>query len=195
VEEFERQFLLALEVVKEAVREFGLPPGLKLSVHSGSDKFSLYAPIARALHRHNAGVHLKTAGTTWLEEVTGLAQAGGASLRLAQEIYAQGYARLDELCAPYAAVIDIDRSRLPRPAVVREWSAADYVAALRHDDASPPYNPHVRQLLHVSFKVAAEMGTGYLEAVDANAAAIGALVTENLLHRHLLPVFASPVAA
>jgi tagaturonate epimerase len=194
VEEFERQFMLHLEVLTTAVREFGLPPNLKLSVHSGSDKFALYAPIARALRRHDAGVHLKTAGTTWLEEVAGLARAGGAPLRLAQEIYAQGYGRLDELCAPYAAVIDIDRARLPRPEEVADWTAADYVAAVRHDPASSAYNPHVRQLLHVSFKVAAEMGAEYLQAIEASAAAIGTLVTENLLERHLLPVFAAPAA-
>lgn len=192
VEEFERQFTSHLDVLRQAVRAFDLPPGLKLSVHSGSDKFSLYAPIARALHRHGAGVHLKTAGTTWLEEVTGLAQAGGASLRLAQEIYARGYARLDELTAPYAAVIDIDRGRLPPPEVVAVWSGDEFVAALRHDATSPAYNPHLRQLMHVSFKVAAEMREEYLRAVEANAATIGALVTENLLQRHLLPLFAPP---
>ena len=49
---------------------------LKLSVHSGSDKFSLYQPIRRSLAKFKAGLHLKTAGTTWLEELIGLAEAG-----------------------------------------------------------------------------------------------------------------------
>jgi len=195
VEEFERYFSLCLEVLREAVGEFGLPSGLKLSIHSGSDKVSLYPAIARALHRHHAGVHLKTAGTTWLEEVAGLAQAGGASLRLVQEIYGRGYTRLDELCAPYAAVIDIDRARLPRPDEVEEWSGAEFVAALQHDPASPSYNPHLRQLLHVSFKIAAEMGAEFLQAVETQAAAIAARVTDNLLQRHILPVFVPRAAA
>ena len=189
VEKFEHQFDQDAGVVAAAVREFGLPADLKLSVHSGSDKFSIYGPIARVLRRRGAGVHLKTAGTTWLAEVAGLARTGGASLRLAQEIYAQAHARVDELCAPYLAVIDIDRSRLPTPARVNEWTGEDFLAALHHDPTSPAYNPHFRQLLHVGFRVAAEMGADYLVAVGANAATIGALVTANLLEKHILPVF------
>jgi hypothetical protein len=186
---FERQFDDHIAAVALAIREFGFPSTLKLSVHSGSDKFSIYAPMARAIRRHGAGVHLKTAGTTWLEEVAGLAQAGGASLRLAQDIYGQAHRRIDELCAPYAAVINIDRTKLPRPETVRAWSSAEYVTALRHDESSPAYNPHFRQLLHVGFRIAAEAGVAYREALDANADVIGSFVTENLLDRHLLPVF------
>jgi hypothetical protein len=189
VEQFERRFAEDVGVLTLAVSRFGLPPNLKLSVHSGSDKFSLYASMARVLRQQDAGLHLKTAGTTWLAEVAGLARAGGASLRLAQEIYARSYARVDELSAPYAAVIDIDRTRLPRPETVNEWSGRDFLAALRHDQASPAYNPHFRQLLHVGFRVAAEMGTEYLQAVDGAAEIIGELVTENLLQRHILPIF------
>ena len=46
-------------------------------MHSGSDKSSIYGPIKRALVRTGAGLHIKTAGTTWLEELIGLAEAGG----------------------------------------------------------------------------------------------------------------------
>lgn len=195
VERFAQQFALDLEVVALAVREFGLPATLKLSVHSGSDKFSIYGAIARVLRQHGAGLHLKTAGTTWLAEVTGLAQAGGASLRLVQEIYARSFTRVDELCAPYAAVIDIDRRQLPRPETVSEWSGRDYVAALRHDQTNPAYNPHFRQLLHAGFRVAAEMGPEYLQAVDASTDVIGPLVTENLLDKHIMPVFGAAAAS
>ena len=48
-----------------------LPANLKLSVHSGSDKFSIYNSIAQGLKEFDAGVHVKTAGTTWLEELIG----------------------------------------------------------------------------------------------------------------------------
>ncbi len=186
---FEREFSEDLAVIAFAIREFGLPANLKISVHSGSDKFSIYGPIARALHRHDAGLHLKTAGTTWLEEIAGLAAAGGDSLGLAKEIYARAYDQIDELCRPYAAVIAIDRARLPEPSAVRGWSASGYAAALRHDQECPAYNPHFRQLLHVAYKVAAEMGTEYLQALDANADVIGGLVTENLFEKHIRPVF------
>jgi len=189
VRQFEREFNEDLSVIAFAIREFGLPANLKLSVHSGSDKFSIYGPIAHAMRTHDAGLHLKTAGTTWLEEVAGLALAGSDALKLAQEIYEKAYGRLEDLCKPYAAVIDIDRGLLPEPKTVRGWSGAEYAAALRHDQKCRAYNPHFRQVLHVGFKVAAEMGPAYLQALEANARVIGALVTENLLEKHIKPVF------
>ncbi len=189
VAQFEKEFNEDLAVIAFAVKEFGLPDNLKLSVHSGSDKFSIYGPIAHALQTRDAGLHLKTAGTTWLEEVAGLAMAGGDALKLAQEIYERAYQRIDDLCKPYAAVIDIDRTRLPDPGTVRGWTGSEFAAALRHDQKCRSYNRHFRQLLHVGFKVAAEMGPVYLQALKANADVIGRLVTENLLEKHIKPVF------
>ena len=119
VKQFEREFNEDLAVIAFAIKQYGLPGSLKLSVHSGSDKFSIYAPIRRALKRFNAGLHLKTAGTTWLEEVIGLAEAGGDGLDLAKEIYADALEHIDELCAPYATVIDIDRKKLPAKETVK----------------------------------------------------------------------------
>ncbi len=46
---FAKEFESDLAVVAFAVKEFGLPENLKLSIHSGSDKFSIYGPIAKAL--------------------------------------------------------------------------------------------------------------------------------------------------
>jgi hypothetical protein len=154
-------------VIAHAVKQYGLPANLKLSVHSGSDKFSIYPAIRRALAKHGAGVHVKTAGTTWLEEVIGLAEAGGAGLALAKEIYAEALSHMDELCQPYATVIDIDRSKLPSAAVVNGWTSEQFVGALRHDQKNPLYNANIRQLIHVGFKVAAKMGPRYLEQLKA----------------------------
>ena len=158
-------------------------------MHSGSDKFSLYAPIRRAVRRFNAGLHLKTAGTTWLEEVIGLAEAGGQGLAIAKEIYAGALAQAEALCAPYATVIDIDQSKLPPASVVQGWSAEQFVAALRHDQENPAFNPNLRQLLHVGYKVAAKMGERYLEALEACKASVSRNVTENLYERHIKPLF------
>ena len=188
---FEKEFEADLCVARYAVAEFGLPDSLKLSVHSGSDKFSLYPIINRLLRKHDAGVHLKTAGTTWLEEVIGLAEAGGAGLALAQEIYASAYARFDELVKPYATVVAIDRAGLPSPAEVEGWSSDAYVAALRHDRACAAYNPEFRQFIHVSFKIAAEMGARYLDALKTNETVIARNVTANLYDRHIRPLFGS----
>ena len=189
--QFEKEFNDDLAVLAHATQQYGLPPSLKLSVHSGSDKFSIYAPMRRALQRFNAGVHIKTAGTTWLEELIGLAEAGGQGLELAKEVYRNAFDHADELCAPYAAVIDIDPKKLPVPEEVRRWSAVEYVAALRHDPKCPQFNPHLRQLLHVGYKVAAKMGDRYLRLLRECEASIARNVTQNLYERHLQPLLLS----
>lgn len=187
--QFNREFELDVAAIAYAVAHFGLPSNLKLSVHSGSDKFSIYPGIHAAIKKFNAGVHLKTAGTTWLEELIGLAEAGGNALALAKEIYAQAYEHRAELCVPYATVIDIDSAKLPAPSVVAGWSSEEYTTALRHVPSNPGYNANLRQLLHVGFKVAANMGPRYLQLLEANEAVIAKNVTENLFERHIAPVF------
>jgi len=186
---FEKEFNDDLRVIAAAVRQFGLPADLKLSVHSGSDKFSLYGPIRRAIEAQGAGLHIKTAGTTWLEEVTGLAEAGGEALSLAKEIYIGALGRYDELAAPYASVIAIDPKKLPGADVVRGWTSAQFIEALDHDQDRPGFNPSLRQLIHVGYKVAAEMGSRYLAALDTHAAVVGRRVTNNLFDKHIVPLF------
>ena len=195
VAQFEREMALDVAAIAYAVRQYGLPENLKLSVHSGSDKFSIYPAIHRNMKRLNVGVHLKTAGTTWLEELIGLAEAGGEGLALAKEVYAGALAHREELCAPYATVIDIDPARLPSGEEVRGWTSEQFTSALRHVEDDPVYNPSVRQLLHVGFKVAAKMGRRYLDLLEANEAVIARNVTENLFHRHIAPVFLGTAAS
>jgi hypothetical protein len=187
--QFEKEFSDDLAVIAHAIQAYGLPANLKLSVHSGSDKFSIYAPIRRSLVKFGAGVHVKTAGTTWLEELIGLAEAGGDGLAAAKEIYAGAYARSAELCAPYASVIDIDASKLPEPAEVNGWTGEQFTSALRHDQNNPGYNQHLRQLLHVGFKVAANMGERYTALLEACEEPIARNVTANLYQRHIVPIF------
>lgn len=189
VEQFTTEFEEDLLVIAHAIKTFELPKNLKLSVHSGSDKFSLYPAIRRTIRKHNAGLHLKTAGTTWLEELIGLAVSGGQGLELAQAIYAAAYLRVDELCRPYETVIDIDRSKLPDPQKVHKWGSEEFVSALRHNRSDPRYNSHFRQLLHVAYKVAAEMGDRYLRMLELSQAIIARNVTENLFDRHIAPLF------
>ncbi len=186
--QFEKEFSDDLAVIAFAVRQYDLPATLKLSVHSGSDKFSIYEPIRRAIVRFDAGLHIKTAGTTWLEELIGLAEAGGTGLALAREIYAGALEHADELCAPYAMVIDIDRARLPSAAAVNGWTSEQFVSALRHDQDNPAFNPHLRQLLHVGYKIAAKKGARYLDALKTHEALVSKNVTENLYDRHINPL-------
>jgi hypothetical protein len=187
--QFEREFNNDMAVIAFAIRRYGLPATLKLSVHSGSDKFSIYPIIHRALKRFDAGLHVKTAGTNWLEEIIGLADAGGGGLALAKEIYAGAFERADELCAPYATVVDIDKTKLPAPDAVNRWSSQQFVTALRHDPRCRDFNPHFRQLLHVGFKIAARLGDRYLAALKLHETVIAKNVTANLFDRHIKPLF------
>jgi len=192
---FEREFAADVAVLAHAAAAYGLPAGVKLSVHSGSDKFSLYPAIRRVIDSTGAGVHVKTAGTTWLEELIGLAEAGGEGTALVREIYADALDHVDELCAPYAAVIDIRRERLPPAATVAGWSGPRLAAAIRHVPARPEFSPDMRQLLHVSFKLAAKRGRRYTDLLVAHADVVARHVTENLLERHLRPLFGTASGA
>ncbi|HXE07302.1 MAG TPA: tagaturonate epimerase family protein [Acidobacteriaceae bacterium] len=189
VQQFTKEFEEDLATIAFAIQKYGLPANLKLSVHSGSDKFSIYKAIHDGAKKFNAGVHLKTAGTNWLEELIGLAESGGTGLEIAKEVYAEALSHKDELTGPYATVIDIDESKLPSVDEVNGWSGKQYAAALRHDQKNPAYNPSFRQLLHVGFKIAAKMGPKYINALEANEDVIAKHVTENLWERHIKPVF------
>lgn len=186
---FGREFDADVCVVQHAVRQFGFPDTLKLSVHSGSDKFSLYPHIAHTLKTRDAGVHVKTAGTTWLEELIGLAKAGGDGLAVAKDIYDRALTRFDELCGPYASVIDVQPQRLPAVEEVTAWDGSRFVATLRHAPDDTQFNPDFRQLLHVAYKLAAELGEQYLAALAANRSVVARYVTGNLYERHLKPIF------
>jgi len=189
VAQFEKEFNDDLATIAFAISEFGLPGNLKLSIHSGSDKFSIYRPIRDALKRTGAGIHVKTAGTTWLEELIGLAEGGGEGLVIAKEVYASSLEHMDALCKPYATVIDIDAQQLPTAATVNGWSGEQYARALRHNQADPLYNLHLRQLLHVGYKVAAQMGERYYGALKEFEPDVARNVTENLWERHIKILF------
>ena len=189
LEQFEKEFNDDLAVIAHAISAYGLPENLKLSVHSGSDKFSIYPIIGNAIRRTGSGVHVKTAGTTWLEELIGLAEAGGEGLQLAKEIYAKALENVDAMCKPYASVIDIDSAKLPTANKVSGWSGEQYANALRHVQEHPEFNQHFRQLLHIAFKIAAKEGTRYTDLLKAHADIVGKNVTENLYDRHFKRIF------
>ncbi|MEJ6979083.1 tagaturonate epimerase family protein [Pedobacter sp. P351] len=191
LQQFAKEFEEDILVIKHAIKEFDLPENLKLSVHSGSDKFSLYRPISGLIKKHNSGIHLKTAGTTWLEEMIGLAEAGNEALELAKEIYAHALGRFDELCGPYATVIDVNKGKLPGVEEVSGWSGEKFANTLRHNEQHPDFNPNFRQLLHVAYKVAAENGDRYYAALKKYKDIVAIHVTQNLYERHIVPLFLS----
>ena len=189
VEQFTREFEEDILVIDYAIQHFGLPTNLKLSIHSGSDKFAIYPVMGKLIKKHNKGLHVKTAGTTWLEEVIGLSISGLEGLDMAKQIYAGAYKRRDELCGPYADVIDIDESQLPSPEEVAKWSGQKFSDTLRHIPGCSDYNPNFRQLIHVGYKIAAEMGDAYTQLLKNNAEVVGKCVEENIYERHLKRLF------
>lgn len=189
VKQFEKEFEEDLLVIDFAVKEFGLMDNLKLSIHSGSDKFSIYPIMGRLIQKYDKGIHIKTAGTTWLEENIGLAVADPEALKLAKKIYINALGRMAELTVPYATVIDVDVNALPTPEEVEKWDADTYARTMRHNQADPLYNPSFRQLIHVSYKIAAELGDEYYPALEEHTDVIGEQVIENLCERHIRRLF------
>jgi hypothetical protein len=186
---FEKEFEEDLLVIDFAIKTFGLPGNLKLSVHSGSDKFSIYPVIGRLIRKYDKGIHVKTAGTTWLEEIIGLASAEGEALALAKRIYRKAFEKQESLCAPYAAVIDINPEGLPSPDTVDGWNGTRFADTLRHIPGNPDYNANFRQLIHVGYKVASELGEEYHQHLVKYADIIGRHVEENIFDRHLKRLF------
>ena len=186
---FKKEFEQDIAVIELAKKEFGLNSDLKLSVHSGSDKFSIYPLMNEVITKSGAGLHLKTAGTSWLEELIGLAESEGDGLEIAKHVYSESYKYYDQLCSPYLSVIDIDKEKLPTPDEVNKWGGETFSQTLRHDQDHPLYNLNFRQLLHVGYKIASKLENKYLEALVANEAVISKNVTENIFHRHIEPLF------
>ena len=189
VAQFTKEFEQDLLVIDFAIKTFGLPENLKLSVHSGSDKFTIYPIMGDLIQKYDKGIHVKTAGTTWLEEVIGLAMAGGDALKMAQSIYSMAYERQDELCGPYATVIDIDPASLPTPEEVDRWDGEKFANTLRHIPGHPDYHAGFRQLIHVGYKVAAELGNEFLEMLSQHRDIVGEQVMVNIFERHIKRLF------
>ncbi len=183
--EFEQDIL----VLKQAVKEFGLPRELKLSVHSGSDKFAIYPHIGRIIKKHDTGIHVKTAGTTWLEEIIGLAKADGEALYFVKDIYRKALEKEEELCAPYADVIDIKAENLPAADEVDSWDSKKMVAALTHNNSCKDYNPDMRQLMHVGYKLAAMQIDRYFELLEKYSEIVNECVFTNIYERHMKLLF------
>lgn len=188
-EKFAEEFEDDLMVIDFAVKEFGLPDNLKMSIHSGSDKFAIYPHVGSVIKKHNKGIHLKTAGTTWLEEVIGLAEAGGQALDFVKGIYTDSLSHIEELCAPYADVIDIRISSLPSAEEIKNWDNNRMASAIRHDKENDNYNPDMRQLIHVAYKLAAQKPDQYYKLLEANEKVVSKCVYENIYNRHIARLF------
>ena len=112
-------------------------------------------------------------------------KSGGDGLAVAKRICLEALPKIDELVAPYAAVLSIDRARLPGADEIASWDSATFVGKLVHDESSPLYSPDFRQFVHVSYSVAAALGAVFTDAVKANREKVSEFVTRNIFERHL----------
>lgn len=189
LKQFRKEFEQDVLVIAHVIDEYGLPDNLKLSVHSGSDKFSLYKPMREIVRKHDAGLHLKTSGTTWLEELAGLAESGSDGLDMVKSIYERAYNRFKELTKPYAPVIDVNSRELPDPVMLNTWTSDTVVSRIVHDPDNSSFDPQLRQFLHCSYKVAAEFGDDYINLLKKHKEPVGKRVTDNLFEKHIKPLF------
>ncbi len=189
IQQFSEDFENLLEIIQFSIKEFSLPDNLKLSIHSGSDKFSIYDVINKAIKKFNTGVHLKTSGTTWLEEIVSLAMVGGECLNIAKEIYNRAYNRFDELSFPYRTVINIKKKKLPHPSFVNNWTGEEFAKVLKHDETCKAFNPNFRQFLHIGYKIAGEMGSRYIEVLKKYENIITPNIIQNIYNRHIARLF------
>jgi len=125
--EFERQFAVHAKIADH----FGT---YKISVHSGSDKFSAFPIIGRLTNGH---FHLKTAGTSWLEAVHAIALADPVLFR---KMLKTAFAGLNDALKLYH--ITADFSVLPDPDKI----TPEEMPALLDADCIPG-----RQLLHITY--------------------------------------------
>jgi len=148
----------------------------KLSIHSGSDKFSVYPIVAR-----HAGdlVHVKTAGTSYLEALRVIGQVDADLFR---EVYAFAYDRYEQDRASYH--VSAELAGVPKPDAL----AADQMPGLLD-------RVDTRQVFHVTFGsvLTTKQSDGrwlfrdrLLAALDANEEAhYNALVAH--IGRHMKP--------
>ena len=196
VAQFEREMALDVAAIAYAVKQYGLPDNLKLSVHSGSDKFSIYPGDSRDHEALQRGRAPEDRGN----HVAGRADRAGRSRRRRDWRWPRKFMPRRWRIAKSSARPMPRSSTSIRPNCLRpmKCAAGRRSSTLRRCGMwkrDPAYNPSVRQLLHVGFKIAAKMGPRYLDLLEANEAVIAKNVTENLYDRHIAPVFLGCAAA
>jgi hypothetical protein len=125
--------------VKQFAKEFSLHAaiakkigGYKLSLHTGSDKFSVYPIFAQGTE---GLCHIKTAGTSWLEEAKVIAMKDSALYR---EIHRFALENFEKDRASYNLTTDL--SRVPD---IDTISDDELINLFKQNDS--------RQLIHITY--------------------------------------------
>ena len=125
VDEFEKNFKIHCEIAKK----YG---NYKISIHSGSDKFSIYPVIGKYT---GLRLHVKTAGTSWLEAIRCVAQCNP---NLYRKIHNKAIQHYDDALKYYHITADI--SKIKNINDVKDNNLIEY---LEKDES--------RQLLHITY--------------------------------------------
>jgi len=188
--QFEAELDMYIKIIKFAVDEFGLDPSLKLSLHSGSDKFSVYPIINKMLRKHQVGIHVKTSGIGWLSSLIVLASKGGENLDMVKTFYTEAYQDFSNIITHYDKVTDINKSKLPTEEEIKTWSAEKFVRALDNTVSDQGYNPTLRQFMACAYGVVANKRDKYEKAVKDHLEEIDHKIAYYLVELHLKPLFA-----
>lgn len=137
IQQFEREFIIHAGIADRF--------GYRLSIHSGSDKFSVYPVIGR--HTHGR-VHVKTAGTSWLEALRVIAAKKPALFRAIHAYALTHFAEAAKYCHVTASLADIPD--------IAGLADRELRKVLEQNDA--------RQLLHITYGLVltAKDADGYL---------------------------------
>lgn len=149
----------------------------KLSLHSGSDKFSIYSIVARLTQ---GLVHLKTAGTSYLEALRAIAQVNPALFR---EILAFARERYETDRATYH--VSAQLARVPPPLSPPSRGEADTLSDADLPGLLDQFD--ARQVLHVTFgSVLGRFGDRLLATLQGHEETYHTLL-EHHFERHLSP--------
>ncbi len=123
-----KAFEKELDIHAKIARQFGY----KLSIHSGSDKFSIFTLVGKYTQ---GNFHVKTAGTNWLEAMRVVAMKDPALYR---DIHAYALSMFDTACQFYHVTTNIDA--IPKLASLKD---EELPSLFNHNDA--------RQLIHITY--------------------------------------------
>lgn len=149
IAEFERQFKIHAAIAK-AHGDY------KVSIHSGSDKLSVYPVIGK---HTGLRLHAKTAGTSWLEAVRTIAKTEPSLYRM---MHTKAFAYLEEALTLYHITADFSKIR-----PIDDVSDEELPLYLDHNEA--------RQLLHITYG-------GLLNDPEVRAPFFAALATHEEEH-------------
>ncbi len=153
----------------------------KLSLHSGSDKLSIYAALARATQGR---FHVKTAGTSYLEALRVVLRHDESTFRKIVDFARDRY-EIDKATYHVSATLDT----VPSQELITGPKELEQIYLERWSDVpkGKGFTVPGRQILHCTFGSVLthnELGSAVREIVDSNAAAYTEILAEHF-ERHL----------